>query len=188
MHAGETMHCTPCYNGLLSIGPEQTNFSEILTQIQNFSSTKIHLKISSANWLPSCSGGDELRQQRSPLESAQINGIVEEKYFHEDVIKWKHFPRYHSFVRGIHRSPENSPHKGQWRGALMFSLICAWINCRVNSREAGDLRRHRAHYGVIVMYKIVYVAWYPYILAFLCNSIALSCVRLPHFPNTMGSD
>ena len=46
---------------------------------------------------------------------------------HEDVIKWKHFPRYWLFVRGIHRSPVNSPHKGQWRGALMFSLICAWI-------------------------------------------------------------
>ena len=42
-------------------------------------------------------------------------------------------------------------HKGQWRGALMFSLICAWINGRVNNREAGDLRRHRAHYDVSVM-------------------------------------
>ena len=47
---------------------------------------------------------------------------------HDDVIKWKHFPRYWPFVQGIHRSPVNSPHKGQWRGALMFSLICAWIN------------------------------------------------------------
>ena len=45
---------------------------------------------------------------------------------HDDVIKWKHFSRYWPFVRGIHRSPVNSPHKGQWRGALMFSLICAW--------------------------------------------------------------
>ena len=70
---------------------------------------------------------------------------------HDDVIKWKHFPRYWPFVRGIHRSPVNSPHKGQWRGALMFSLICAWINAWVNNREAGDLRRHRGHYDVIVM-------------------------------------
>ena len=46
-------------------------------------------------------------------------------------------------VRGNHRSPVNSPHKGQWRGALMFSLICAWINGWVNNREAGDLRRRR---------------------------------------------
>ena len=70
---------------------------------------------------------------------------------HDDVIKWKHFPRYWPFVRGIHRSTVNSPHKGQWRGALMFSLICAWINCWVNNREAGDLRCHRAHYDVKVM-------------------------------------
>ena len=33
-------------------------------------------------------------------------------YLHDDVIKWKHFPRYWPFVRGIHRSPVNSPHKG----------------------------------------------------------------------------
>ena len=55
------------------------------------------------------------------------------------------------FVRGIHRSPVNSPHKGQWRGALMFSLICVWLNGWVNSREAGDLRCYRAHYDVTVM-------------------------------------
>ena len=70
---------------------------------------------------------------------------------HYDVIKWKHFPRYWPFVRGIHRSPVNSPHKGQWRGALMFTLICARLNGWVNNREAGDLRRHRAHYDVIGM-------------------------------------
>ena len=45
----------------------------------------------------------------------------------------------------------NSPHKGQWHGALMFSLICARINGRVNNCEAGDLIRHRAHYYVTVM-------------------------------------
>ena len=45
----------------------------------------------------------------------------------------------------------NSAHNGQWRGALMFSLICAWINDWANNREAGDLRRHRGHYNVIVM-------------------------------------
>ena len=47
---------------------------------------------------------------------------------HDDVINWKYFPRYRPFVRGIHRPPVNSPHKGQWRGALMFSLICTLIN------------------------------------------------------------
>ena len=54
-------------------------------------------------------------------------------------------------MRGIHRSSVNSPHKGQWRRALMFSLICTRINGWVNNREAGDLRRHRTHYDVIVM-------------------------------------
>ena len=33
----------------------------------------------------------------------------------------------------------------QWRGALMFSFICAWTNGWVNNRDAGDLRCHRAH-------------------------------------------
>ena len=47
--------------------------------------------------------------------------------------------------------PVNALHKGQWRGALMFSLICVWIYGWVNSREAGELRRYRAHYDVIVM-------------------------------------
>ena len=73
--------------------------------------------------------------------------------FHDDVIKWEHFPRYWPFVRGIHRSPVNSPHKGQWRRALMFSLICVWINGWVNNRKAGDLRRYRGHYGVNVICK-----------------------------------
>ena len=69
----------------------------------------------------------------------------------DDVIKRKHFPRNWPFMRGIHWSPVNTPHKGHWRGALMFSLICVWINDWVNNREAGDLRHCRAHYDVIVM-------------------------------------
>ena len=75
---------------------------------------------------------------------------------HDDAIKWKHFPRYWPFVRGIHRWPVNSPHKGPWSWALMFSLICAWINGWVKNREAGDLRRHPrpAHYDVTVMYVV----------------------------------
>ena len=56
---------------------------------------------------------------------------------------WRHqmetFSRYWPFVRGIHRWPVNSPHKGQWRWALMFSLICAWINGWLINREAIKL-------------------------------------------------
>ena len=84
---------------------------------------------------------------------AMKNWTVWYAHNHDDVIKWKHFPRYWPFVREIHWSPVNSPHKGQWRGALMFSLICVWINGWVNSVEAGDLRRYRAHYDVTVKYR-----------------------------------
>ena len=46
----------------------------------------------------------------------------------------------------------NSPvTEGQWHGALMLSLIWAWMNGWVNNREAGDFRQHRAHYDVTVM-------------------------------------
>ena len=75
--------------------------------------------------------------------------------FHDDVIKWKHLPRYWPFVRGIHQSPVNSPRKGQWREALVFSLIYVWINGWVKNREAGDFRCYRAHYDVTVMWKAV---------------------------------
>ena len=64
---------------------------------------------------------------------------------HDDVIKWKHVPRYWPFVRGIHRSPVDSIPKGHWLGALIFSLICAWTNRWANNGAAGDLRRHRSH-------------------------------------------
>ena len=79
-------------------------------------------------------------------------------YINDDVIKWKHFPRNWPFVRGIHHTkvPVNSPHKSQWRGALMFSLICVWINGWVNNRGAGDLRRHRGHYDVSVMQSVIW--------------------------------
>ena len=70
---------------------------------------------------------------------------------HDDVIKWNHFPCYWPFVRGIHWSPVNSPQKGQWCGALMFSLICVSTNNWVNNQEAGDLRRYHGHYDIIVM-------------------------------------
>ena len=85
-----------------------------------------------------------------PKQQASSNPV------HDDVIKWKHFPHYWPFVRGIHRWPGNSPHKGQWSGALMLSLICAWIYGWVNNREAGDLRRHWVHYNVTVMRCAVY--------------------------------
>ena len=78
---------------------------------------------------------------------------------HEDVIKWKHFPRYWPFVRGIHRVTGEFPTQRPVTRSFDVSLICTWtqktvpevINVWVNNRETGDLKRHRAHYDVIVM-------------------------------------
>ena len=69
----------------------------------------------------------------------------------DDVIRWKRIPRYWPFVRGIHGSLLNSLHKGQRRGALMFSFVCAWTNGWVNNRNVGDLKHHRAYYDVTVI-------------------------------------
>ena len=67
------------------------------------------------------------------------------------------FPRYWTFVMRIHESPVDSIHKGQWRGALMFSLIWGWTKVRQIIEtpviwDAGDLRRRRAHFDVIIMH------------------------------------
>ena len=104
--------------------------------------------------------------------------------YHDDVIICKHFPRYWPFERGIHRSPVNSLHKGQWRRALMFSLLCTWIHGWVNNSEAGDLRCHHAHYDITVMQnmnrlsKWIVKSWYESCL--FCLSFfraSWSCVR-----------
>ena len=70
---------------------------------------------------------------------------------HDDVIKWKHFPHYWPFVKGIHEWLVDSPPKGQWCGALAFSLICASTNAWANNWDASDLKCHLAHYNVTVM-------------------------------------
>ena len=92
------------------------------------------------------------------LWEGPARGIMRQKESRWIITWWRHqmetFSASLALSGGIHRSSVNSPHKGQWRGALMFSLICAWINGWVNNRETGDLRRHRAHYDVIVMKKI----------------------------------
>ena len=85
---------------------------------------------------------------------------------------WRHqmetFSTLFALCAGKSLVPVNSPHKGQWRGALIFSLICVWINHWVNNREAGDLRQHRDHYDVTVMW------WY--VIVGLCNALHLKFV------------
>ena len=99
--------------------------------------------------------------------------LVHSSSHQDDVIKWKHFPRYWPFVRGIHRSPVNSTHKGQWRDALTFSLICAWINGLVYNREAGDLRRQRAHYHCNGMKCKPYCDGFIVVIVVLCGVLPL---------------
>ena len=98
----------------------------------------------------------------SPWSLHNLQQTIKFRAWHDDVIKWKYFPRNRPFVRGIHRLPVNSPHKGQWRGALMFSLICAWTNGWANNRNAGYLRRH---YDVPVIKRV-------WIASFLCQRIS----------------
>ena len=111
--------------------------------------------------------------------------------FFFNLTRWRHW-RYWPFVRRINRPPVNSPHKCQWRGALIFSLICAYKNLWINNLDAGHLRRHCAHYDVNVMnlciypvlcpkltliqptwsaypYNFVFLIWYPYSLVFLLS-------------------
>ena len=90
--------------------------------------------------------------QMSKKSSAVRNFVFTiTKFTHDEVIKRKHFPRYWRFARGIHQSPADSHHKGQWRRSLMASLIFAWTNAWASNRDAGDLRRRRTSYDVTVM-------------------------------------
>ena len=141
--------------GILLNGPLRINFSGILSKILSFSFKKMHLKMSSAKWHPFCFGLNEL----NPPICTSVYHI----YFvfvypfirwvpDNDSVWWRF--QMETFSALLAFCAGNSPHKGQWRRALMFSLICAWINSWVNNREAGDLRRHRAHYDVIVMSRI----------------------------------
>ena len=75
-----------------------------------------------------------------------------------DVIKWKHFPRNESSVRGIHkgnhRSPVESSHKGQWRGALCSLRFAP--EQTVEQTMGTQVRRHHAHYGVTVIFSVFF--------------------------------
>ena len=120
-------------SGISLIGPLWTNVCKIPIEIYIHSLKKKSLKMLPGNWRPICFGLSVLRWVS--------DGYPIIHTAHDDVIKWKPFSA----------SLVNSPQKDQWRGALIFSLICDWINSWVNNSEAGDFRRHRAHYDAIVM-------------------------------------
>ena len=74
---------------------------------------------------------------------------------HDDVIKWKHSPRCWPFVRGIHRSPVNSPHGTSDTELWCFLWFAPEKNSWVYNRQTGDLRRHLTRNDVNVMWFII---------------------------------
>ena len=134
---------------------------------------------------------------RLTLFYQQYIGLVQLQVFNYTRVhcnsRWRHqkktFSRYWPFVRGIHRPPVNSPHKGQWRGALMFSLVCVSINSSANNREADYLRRHLVHYDVIVKYSHMQgtgsCRWCPN--DFNCSHWSFFTVRCAHVHCTLKS-
>ena len=73
-----------------------------------------------------------------PSVTLSLVKVIAKSLTHDDVIKWEYFPRNWPSVRGIHWTPMNSPHKGQWRRALMFSLICAGTNSWANYMDTSS--------------------------------------------------
>ena len=93
---------------------------------------------------------------------------------------WRHQMETFSALLAI--CAGNSPVPGQWRGVLMFSLICVWINGGVNNRESGDLRRDRAHYVVIIMTRNVVINEHngdKFQFQYVCKSRCLKTLLLP---------
>ena len=158
--------------GILWIG---TNFSRFLVEIHIFSFTKMHFNMLSGKWRPFCLSFNALMTY-----GCVISRIVSWYLFHRQ--------RDQYWYEQCMMMSSN----GQWRGAMMFSLICVWINGWVNNREAGDFRRCRAHYDVTVLGLIVVMShnlkllWQICMLYFchalliliLCSCLCASVLRI----------
>ena len=73
------------------------------------------------------------------------------KYLQIDcnILPWHWSPLcYWPFVRGIHWSSMDSPHKRLAAQALIFSLMLAWTNCWTNMPVPGYLTRYDTHVKV----------------------------------------
>ena len=130
---------------LLLTNPEHSTFVFCSLDLKLWSSNCITIKIISSWWIArqllfSNSNSPCLAECPSEIFLWSISSqltvgrniaayLANTKTAHDDVIKWKHSPCYWPFVRGIHRSPVNYPHKGQWRGALIF-----FFNLRLNKQ------------------------------------------------------
>ena len=66
---------------------------------------------------------------------------------------------------GEFTGPDEFPAQRPVARSFDVFFICVWINDWVNNREAGDVRRYRGHYDVIVMIStswgrdLVWVLW-----------------------------
>ena len=127
-----------------------------------------HHKEDSKNWEGSKSDHKPQDEEHVEIDGERTHDRRQHRHYHghtkgplpadptKYITWWRHQMEIFSALLAI--CAGNSPvtgefpaHKGKWRRALMFSLICAWINGWVNTREAGDLRRHRTHCDVTVM-------------------------------------
>ena len=86
-------------------------------------------------------------------------------------------------------SPVNGefPTWGQWRGALLFPLICAWINGWVYNRETGDSIRYRAHNDVTIMFMNAKTEHYILHRCQLLKSQRIACLRFVIWNTSIGS-
>ena len=112
---------------------------------------------------------------------------------HDDVIKWKYFPRYWLFEREIHRSPVNSPHKGQWHGALMVFFICAiWDQWQLSigagrrlvpsGRQAIDCTDYETTDALMRLEMTMFWRWkirvFIILISYIRRTIVLACCIL----------
>ena len=83
-----------------------------------------------------------------------------------------------------------------WCGALMFSLICAWSYGWANNQDAGDVRRHCAHYDVTVIWPVLasyqsagnnFVYWILLQLWY-ARKFAVGCIRTVFLPSPLSSN
>ena len=102
---------------------------------------------------------------------------------HDDIIRWKHFPCYWHFMRGIHQSLVDSPHKGQWRGTLKIPLFCTSTKGWANNQDTGVLRHYSPHYDVNEL-----CPFFTFCVCILVlSAIRQSLILWHHWPNFVTS-
>ena len=99
---------------------------------------------------------------------------------HDDVMKWKRFPRYWPFVMGIHRSPVDSPFKGSVTAVLMF-FFDVRLNKLLNEQSnCWWVETPRRSFDAIVMAvtEVLYAIKAPTVIWYMCVFILFTCANL----------